>query len=101
MEESPNAEEKKPIGGMLPLSKEEIDKRIKGENKRVLFLMDELRSIFIPEMRLTFIARDPRHPKGTPHTFLTDDQDVESLICSIRSIATELKPVQSNKTGEV
>jgi len=75
------AEEKEKVG----ISDEErTERRLKLLRDQVAMLMDELKSLFIPQMKLTFIARDPSGQVG--HTLLTEESDMEDFIEFLKNI---------------
>ncbi len=80
------------------VNESELRAKIDASNARVMFLLDELRRMFVPEYRITFVARNP-NKDGVPFTYLTDDTDVKGLIKLLESSSSELKPVSSNNAG--
>lgn len=69
------------------MTPEEI-KKIEKDNEmlryRVAMLMNELRAIFVPEMKLTFIARNPDEPGM--YTLLTEETDMENFAAFVLSM---------------
>lgn len=75
-------EERKPIEIPTETATETDEQRaarnLETIRHRVAMLMDELKRIFVPEMVLSFIARNPYDPQS--YTLLTEEKDMNNLI---------------------
>lgn len=64
---------------------------------QLIMLLDELKKLYRPGMRLTFIARDPDDSKT--YTHLTEETNLEEFISALRAMNT-LEPITQHKAGQ-
>ncbi len=84
-----NAEEKKP---------EAVDPKqaMERTQNQLAMLMDDIKSLFLPEMKLTLISRHPTDADCI--SVLTEESDLEILCDAIKSYAPKLTPVPRHES---
>lgn len=84
--------------GGKEMSEEQIARIVDIANKQIAMLVNELKGVFIPSWKITFIARNPE--EASQYTLITEECDKATLIKAIEKFK-EPKAIQTTQQGNV